>query len=245
MIRQIFQQVCPPILWKAIASTKIGLSENKRWKSFFKQGYSNLKNTKPTNQDLDPYWQPEMAAMLETWGEGTVWNELEFLMVNTRGKVLDIACGTGKNIESLAKFPNINVHGCDISDFLIQKAAERGVSKERLRVCDATMTGYDDNSFDYAYSIGSLEHFTEEGIVKFIAEAYRTTKHSSFHMIPVSRSGKDDGWVKTSQSYYNNSSEWWLNKYKSCYQTVFVIDSSWQDEISTGKWFICVKKMEK
>jgi hypothetical protein len=64
-------------------------------------------------------------------------------------------------------------------------------------------------------------------------------------MIPVSRSGKDEGWIKTLQSYYNNSVDWWLKKYKSSYQSVFVIDSSWEDDISVGKWFICIKNIEK
>lgn len=93
------------------------------------------------------------------------------------------------------------MYGCDISDVLIQKAVDRGISKARLKVCDATNTGYENDFFDYSYSIGSLEHFTEDKLGQFVSEAYRITKHTSFHQMPVSRSGKNEGWVKRIQSF--------------------------------------------
>lgn len=200
---------------------------------------SNSSDVK--SQDLDVYWTPEMAAILETWGIGHVWNEIQFLMINCKGRVLDIACGTGKTMEILADNKNIELYGCDISDVLIGKAKDRGIEDYRLTVCDATKMGYSDNSFDYAYTIGSLEHFTEQGILDLLSEAHRVAKVASFHMIPVSRSGKDEGWMKTLQSFHNNSVEWWLEKYRSVYKDVYVIDSGWSDQVSVGKWFLCYK----
>jgi ubiquinone/menaquinone biosynthesis C-methylase UbiE len=182
-----------------------------------------------------------MADMLETWGEGNVWSEVQLLMVDRQGKTLDIACGTGKTMEILSKFPGLELHGLDISDFLLSKAEQRGIPKDRLRVCDATRTDYSDGEFDYSYSIGSLEHFTEQGIVDFLSEASRLTRKASFHMIPVSRSGKDEGWLKTVQSFHNNSIDWWLKRFTAAYDTVYVCDSKWQDEISVGRWFLCLK----
>jgi SAM-dependent methyltransferase len=195
----------------------------------------------PDEQALDVYWDPKMAAILETWGEGNAWSEIQLLLANARGSVLDIACGTGKVMTILAPYPNIEVHGFDISDFLIQKAIERGIPKHRLRVTDATKTDYPANAFDYGYSIGSLEHFTEDGIRAFVAETYRITRKASFHMIPVSRSGRDEGWMKTLQSFHNNSVAWWVERYKTAYSTVHVLDSAWNDRISVGKWFLCMK----
>lgn len=197
-------------------------------------------NPQPGQQDLDVYWDRDMAEMLESWGEGNVWNEIQFLMVNCKGRVLDIACGTGKTIELLSRFTELEIYGCDISDYLIHKAIARGISADRLVVCDATKTDYPDNYFNYAYSIGSLEHFTEDGIVKFLSECYRIVGGSSFHMVPISRMEIDEGWTKTYQSFHNNSTEWWLKKYKSVYETVHVLDSVWKDDISVGKWFICI-----
>nr|WP_242024857.1 class I SAM-dependent methyltransferase [Leptolyngbya sp. FACHB-60] len=162
-------------------------------------------------------------------------------MAPLEGKVLDIACGTGRTMEILSKFPNLDLYGVDISDLLIGKAKQRGFSDKKLKISDATKTNYIDSSFDYSYSIGSLEHFTEDGILKFITESYRITKASSFHMLPVSRSNQNEGWMKTLQSFHNNSIEWWLDKFKQVYPTVYVLDSQWNDDISIGKWFICLK----
>jgi ubiquinone/menaquinone biosynthesis C-methylase UbiE len=197
--------------------------------------------TDPGAQDLDLYWDPKMAEILDTWGLGTTWNEIQLLLVNARGKVLDIACGTGKVMTLLAPYQDLELHGFDISDFLIQKALDRGIAKDRLKVADATKTPYSADEFDYSYSIGSLEHFTDEGIIQFVSETHRITRTTSMHMIPVARSGRDEGWMKTHQSFHNNSVEWWLRKFKSSYQTVHVFESAWNDKISVGKWFVCTK----
>lgn len=237
MINQIIQQLAPPILLD-IAEAASGFTQKKgRTHPALAQ-----VDPSPSTQQLEVYWNPKMAQSLETWGEGTTWSELEYLMVNCHGKVLDIACGTGKTIEILSRHHNIEVYGCDISDFLIQKAIERGIEPSRLKVCDATETDYCDNSFDHAYSIGSLEHFTEDGILKFLQESWRITKYASFHMVPISRLEQNEGWIDKFQSYHNNSTDWWLTKFRSSYDTVIVLDSSWQDRVSIGKWFACVKE---
>ena len=181
-----------------------------------------------------------MAQALETWGEGNTWDEIQYLLATARGRVLDIACGTGKTMQVLGnRFPGLELHGCDISDFLISKAVERGLAADRFKVCDATQTGYPDRLFDYSYSIGSLEHFTEQGISDCAAEAARLTRHFSAHMVPVARSGQNEGWIKTQQSYFNNSAEWWLEKFRAHFPVVSVLESRWSDQISTGRWFVC------
>jgi ubiquinone/menaquinone biosynthesis C-methylase UbiE len=160
-------------------------------------------------------------------------------MSQTTGKALDLACGSGKVISLLADVPGLEVHGCDISDLLIGKAIARGISADCLKICDATELPYPDAAYDYSYSIGSLEHFTEEGIRKFVAEAARVTRIGSFHMVPVSRSGADEGWIKTYQSYYNCSVSWWQTRFETKFARVRALDSAWNDHISLGKWFLC------
>ena len=142
------------------------------------------------------------------------------------------------------KYQSLDVYGCDISDLLIKKAIERGIKKNNLMVTDATKMNYPNNYFDYSYSIGSLEHFTEIGIEKFIAEASRVTKISSMHMIPTSKSGENEGWMSTSttiQTFFNNSDDWWMNKFKKNFSEVVMLNSIWNDGISFGRWFICKK----
>jgi ubiquinone/menaquinone biosynthesis C-methylase UbiE len=180
-----------------------------------------------------------MAAALETWGENNAWNEIQLLLLNAHGTVLDIACGTGKVMSLLQNQNGLEVHGCDISDFLLEKAIQRGITKERLICCDATALPYPAGHFDYAYSIGSLEHFTEEGINAFLLECKKVVAKRSFHMIPVSRSQLNEGWISPWQSYFNNSTEWWVDHCKRVFSKVTILDSVWCDDRSVGKWLVC------
>ncbi|WP_310423778.1 class I SAM-dependent methyltransferase [Chamaesiphon sp. VAR_48_metabat_135_sub] len=239
-MKNIVKQILPPILVPSLKALK------RSFNSLSNSGLSSATGIHTiTDQDLDIYWNPKMAELLETWGEGSVWSEIQFLMANCEGRVLDIACGTGKTMEIVSKFPKIEVHGIDISDLLISKAIERGIPITHLTVGDAVSTKYPDNFCNYSYSIGSLEHFTNEGILQFVAESYRITETASFHMLPVSRSGKDEGWMKTVQSFHNNSVDWWLDKFHLSYPNVYAIDSAWNDDISVGKWFLCYKDEAK
>jgi len=237
MNERMLSQICPPIIWNRLGPW---LSHTlKRGRALRSRPSDDRSGVNDGYQDCDIYWDEDFAQVLETWGEGNVWKEIEMIMSDREGVVLDIACGTGKVIEILSRFDRLTLYGCDISDLLIQKALDRGIAAERLKVCDATQTGYSDASFDYAYSIGSLEHFTEEGILKVIHECKRIVTKTVFHQLPVSRSNKNEGWIKPLQSYYNNSVDWWLSKFRESYEHVYVIDSLWHDNLSVGKWFIC------
>ncbi|HEX4049628.1 MAG TPA: class I SAM-dependent methyltransferase [Steroidobacteraceae bacterium] len=226
-MKTIVKDLLPPLLLRWIKSARKSLARKSA-----AVGHTSA-------QDLGLYWDPKMAAALEVWGEGNAWNEIQLLMTNASGTALDVACGTGKVMAILEGIKTLEVHGCDISDFLLAKATERGLLKERLTCCDATALPYPAKSFDYAYSIGSLEHFTEEGIHGVLQQCRRTVKTRSFHMIPVSRSQKDEGWITPWQSYFNNSTDWWVAKCKTTFCKVTVLDSAWQDDISLGKWLVC------
>ncbi len=193
----------------------------------------------PDKQDTDLYWDENYADVLENWGRDTVWQEIQLLFSGLRGRVLDIACGTGPTIDILNKFPGLEVHGFDLSDVLIRRAIAKGISADRVRVGDATNAIYGDGEFDYSFSIGSIEHFTEDGITKFLANAARYTKRYSFHMLPANKNGVNKGWEKTSQSYFNNSVAWWMEKFSPHFKEVIVVDSAWAALDQKGKWFIC------
>jgi SAM-dependent methyltransferase len=223
-LKAIARDLCPPLVWRGLSALRGGLTD---------------QSPPEGQQDLALYWDPEMAHLLEIWGEGNAWNEIQFLMSQTTGTALDIACGTGKVMALLADVPGLEVHGCDISDLLIGKAVDRGIPSAHLKVCDATQMPYPVGAYDYSYSIGSLEHFTEEGIAQVIAEAARVTRIGSFHMMPTSRSGRDEGWIKNYQSYYNCSLAWWVSRFEKSFKHVRVLDSTWNDSICVGKWFLC------
>ena len=60
---------------------------------------------------------------------------------------------------------------------------------------------FEENYFDFSYSIGSLEHFTEDGIEKVIDKLHKCTRIASYHMMPTSRDNKNQGWMKTYQTF--------------------------------------------
>ena len=41
---------------------------------------------------------------------------------------------------------------------------------------------FEENYFDFSYSIGSLEHFTEDGIEKVIDKLHKCTRIASYHL---------------------------------------------------------------
>ena len=59
--------------------------------------------SKSKKQSLDIYFDKEMAEILEIWGEKSVWVEIQHFLLGKKGKILDIACGTGKVAEILSK----------------------------------------------------------------------------------------------------------------------------------------------
>lgn len=229
MVKKVIKELCPPILLRGARKLR-------------DEGRTIVHPRRSAEkQDLDMYWDEKFADKLDNWGEETAWNELQLLMMNCSGKVLDMACGTGRCIEILGKYPRLDIYGCDISDLLLARAEKRGIPKSKLKMCDATATGYADDEFDYVYSVGSLEHFTEEGILKFIAECARICKGPSFHLMPCSRSGKDEGWLTTTQSFFNNSPEWWLQRLGTAYPKINVNLSCAVDDLSICRWFSCYK----
>lgn len=190
-------------------------------------------------QHLDIYGDPGFADLLEHWGEAHVWPEIRLLLGGRRGKVLDLACGTARTFDFLRSEPGLELYGCDISPLLIERAITRGYPAERLHVADATATPYVDAAFDYCYSIGSLEHFTEAGIDRFLAETHRLCRGLGFHQIPVSRSGFNEGWITPYQAYWNNSERWWRARFTAVFgKRVHVMSSGWDDAQSRGVWFI-------
>lgn len=208
---------------------------NKAKKKIFK--------VEPKSQSLELYNDPQMAKILDTWGERNSWIEIQHIFHQKKDeKILDIACGTGKVIKILNQNLKLgNIYGCDISEFLINKALEKGIPKENLRICDATNLPYKEDEFDYSYSIGSLEHFTKEGILKFLQSSCKISKNESYHMIPVSKNNLDNGWIVNYQSYFNNSVDWWSVLCQQVSKNYYFLDSSWEDEISKGKWIVIKK----
>lgn len=233
MLKQLAREWCPPAVWSLATRARSTLQAGRR-----SPITGAAPATAPERQELDVYWTKEMAEALETWGEGTTWREIQLLVAGRDGALLDVACGTGRVMDLLAPF-DLEIHGIDVSDALIDRAVARGIPRDRLTVGDATHMPYADGAFAHAYSIGSLEHFTEQGIVACLSECRRVARGATFHMIPVSRSGRDEGWLRRGQSYFNNGAGWWSRLARDVYPRTVLVDSTWADELSVGRWLVC------
>lgn len=209
-------------------------------KSAFRSATKNYRKKTGDRQDTEIYFDPAFAEVLETWAVTNAWREIQVLLGERSGKVLDLACGTGRTYDFLKRFKNLEYNGCDISPMLIERAIQRGINKERLQVLDATKLDCANNEFDFVFSIGSLEHFTVKGLGSALAECRRVSRSLNFHMVPVSSSGLDEGWITPYQSYWNNSQRWWTRIFEETFgENVWIMSSKWRDEQSRGVWFIC------
>jgi ubiquinone/menaquinone biosynthesis C-methylase UbiE len=209
-------------------------------KGFYRSVTKRYRKDTGLEQNTEIYFDPAFAEVLETWAVKNAWREIQVLLGERTGKALDVACGTGRTFDFLKRFKGLEYYGCDISSMLIERAVQRGISSEKLRVMDATVLGYADREFDFLFSIGSLEHFTVEGLRSALTECRRVCRGLNFHMIPVSSSGLDEGWIKPYQAYWNNSQQWWVNIFEETFgYNVWTMSSKWEDDQSRGVWFIC------
>ena len=101
------------------------------------------------------------------------------LQINSKTKILDIACGKGSTAFYLAEKYGCSVVGIDISEKLIQEANETCRKKKlnnqvKFLVGNAMDLPFDDNQFDVAISQGILVFVDDK--TKTINEASRVIK---------------------------------------------------------------------
>lgn len=92
-------------------------------------------------------------------------------------RVIDIGCGSGNHLLILNKM-GLNVNGIDASPYMIQKAEARLGQSCTLKVGMAESLPYEDNEFDLAVLINSLEFF--ENPLQALREAGRVANSKVF-----------------------------------------------------------------
>jgi SAM-dependent methyltransferase len=89
---------------------------------------------------------------------------------NKRPHILDVGCGTGANLEMLARFGE--VEGVDLSADAIEFCHARGLTNVRLG--EAERLPYDDAEFDLVTAFDVVEHLDDD--VAGLREMYRVLK---------------------------------------------------------------------
>jgi cyclopropane fatty-acyl-phospholipid synthase-like methyltransferase len=110
---------------------------------------------------------------------------LEFIQTHAAGKAIDIGCGTGTNVITLAK-AGWDVTGVDFATHAIklakQKIKQSGVYAE-LSVNDATKLSGITGPFDFALDLGCFHGISKDGRIKYLDQLDRILAPNGFWLL--------------------------------------------------------------
>jgi len=110
---------------------------------------------------------------------------LEFIGEHELGRVIDIGCGTGTNVITLAK-AGWKVTGVDFAPRAVklarQKLKQAGVQAELL-VRDATKLEGIDGSFDLAFDLGCFHTIPQNGKTEYLRQLDRILAQNGFWLM--------------------------------------------------------------
>jgi SAM-dependent methyltransferase len=115
-------------------------------------------------------------------------------------RILDIGCGTGNHLIIFNKL-GLDVSGIDASPHMIHKAGERLGQRCALKTGTAENLPFDDNEFDLAVFINSLEFFDDP--LQALREAGRVANRKVF--VGVINSLSWNGMLRRIQGYCGDS----------------------------------------
>ena len=145
-------------------------------------------------EEVESYWEHRIKRARGSW-EGVLWEglpiwnryidrlEIHYLkryieQIKSSDSVLDLGCGVGR---FTFRFANIceQVWGIDTSATAIKICGDKNIPNAGFKVMDARNLEFDDATFDWVFSITSLQHITSEtGLIASIKEILRVTKNT-------------------------------------------------------------------
>jgi len=114
------------------------------------------------------------------------WKEMDFLFeaLSENDKVLDLGCGNGRFYPLFEK-RNVDYYGIDFSSNMIQIAKEK-YPLGKFWVGTGFDLVFENDFFDYVYSIAVLHHVPSEKLRKsFLKEAKRVLKNKGIIVLTV------------------------------------------------------------
>ncbi len=142
--------------------------------------YTNVRNL--FRRFLFHYWYFQQPP----WDTGISPPELlEFIQNHRPGRAIDIGCGTGTNVITLAQ-AGWDVTGVDFAPRAIklarQKAATAGVQAEFL-IKDATALERIQGPFDLAFDLGCFHGVPQKGRAKYLKQLHRILAPGGFWLM--------------------------------------------------------------
>lgn len=121
-----------------------------------------IKKINPNPRAID-YWEKVLSSPTSAFKE-LLEEEQQYLesQVAPDDHVLDVCCGSGRNLQSLQKITK-NVHGIDNDLRAIKLGIKKGLG-EKITEEDALHTPFPDKAFDIVVMLDSLINFKEKKI---------------------------------------------------------------------------------
>jgi ubiquinone/menaquinone biosynthesis C-methylase UbiE len=135
------------------------------------------------------WYQSPMGSRMELFFERFL---AEYLKPQKQDRVIDIGCGAGNHLLYANKI-GLSVTGIDASPYMIDLAKSRLGNRSELKKAYAEDIPFEDNEFDFAFLINTLELL--DNPVKALREAGRVTNRKVF-LIVFNRLSRHCQWRK-------------------------------------------------
>jgi SAM-dependent methyltransferase len=147
---------------------------------------------------MEGRWEKVARAMAKHYG------------IKPGDKILDVGCGKGFLLFDFTKVvPGVEVCGLDISEYAIDNSKEE--IKDRIQVGNATKLPFEDQSFDFVYSITTLHNLHCYDLDKALREIERVGKKNKYICVESYRNEVEKAnllyWQVTCEAF-NTPEEW-------------------------------------
>lgn len=147
---------------------------------------------------IEDRWTPVARAMIDHYN------------LQSGDKILDVGCGKGFLLYELGRInPEFKLYGIDISEYAIVNSKIE--IKDNLKCGNATELPYEDNYFDFVFSINTLHNLYCHELISALKEIQRVGKTSKYICVESYRDEYEKAnllyWQVTCEAF-NTPDEW-------------------------------------
>ena len=147
------------------------------------------------------------------------WEKVAKLMIDHYGlkagdKILDIGCGKGFLLYDFTKIlPRIEIYGIDVSKYAIENCKEE--IKDKLVYGNATSLPYEDNYFDFVFSLNTFHNLECFDLYEALKEMERVGNKNKYICVEAYRNEVEKMnllyWQVTCEAFNTPKEwEWWF-----------------------------------